>query len=691
MEGPRELGDILVELVRRCADIVGAAPPRQPVQARLAQRDAQGHTRPPTSCSTAPPLQCGWIATEDLRRDPASRLYFSDLARALREIDGVADISALRLVLLDAPDTDATHDEAGDSLQWQGADWALQLRWPEDADALARWEVSRRGSRLHLDTRALLVRLADARRGGARRPDGATRAAVRRSVAAAAHRALPAGWPTCRAGTAAPAVSEAHLARRRPTRHDEAQFGAYLALLEQWLAHGSARDPAPAGTVQRGTRAGRKLLVDAAGRHARPRPGRGAGRHAGGRAGGARPRGRRAPERRSRVLDLMLALHGDRATSTASSGLACTTIARAWQAHLLTCKRRFVQRIVRHTRDRAGRSTTVAHRSGGGAIPRRCRNAWGCCSASPRHTAGASRACWRTTGWPSTNVRRAPPSRPSPLPPGRRPRRGRPRAPRALVMYPPARARLVAHYEEDVAERQVHERLAFHFPQLAPQALPALFRCAVHAGRYHRVEGASGPELWLGPDEAGHWWPLPVRDGPGGVLAPALYLHEAGLPRAARGRKVFIWSNTSCCGRWGRVVTSRTCPRTSTPTGSAWCCQGGPRAARTELSLTSQRETIGLGCPAHIKPDVHWLDTAALAAFEQEFAAWLDARIAHARDGAAVAQARRLRRAAAAQAGRPGGRPADEAGACDRDADLARAGRRRPRGGAPIRPASARF
>jgi len=81
-----------------------------------------------------------------------------------------------------------------------------------------------------------------------------------------------------------------------------------------------------------------------------------------------------------------------------------------------------------------------------------------------------------------------------------------------------------------------------------------------------------------------------------------------------------------------------------------WTARGADRSFR-DLAT----ETIGLGCPAHIKPDVHWLDTAALAAFEQEFAAWLDARMAHARDSAAVAQldvcAARLRRRLAALAG----------------------------------------
>lgn len=654
VEGPRELGDILVELVRRCADIVGAAPPRQPVQARLAQRDAQGRVLPTDELFDGPAVQCGWMATEDLRHDPANRLYFSDLARALREIDGVADISTLRLVPLDAPATDVTHDEAGDSLPWQGPDWALQLRWPEDADALARWEVSRRGSRLHLDTHALLVRLADARQAA--------------RVALTAPRTAPYAGQLLRRPTGhylpdAPYLSswhhlpplyrEAHLAPKAdPAR--QAQFGAYLALLEQWLAHGSAQTQhlrALFSVARASADSYWWTPLDAT--------------HIPGLAGvpadtpaavqAALGQEDDAPERRSRVLDLMLALHGESCDQHSIQRFGVYYDSAAWQAHLLTCKRRFVQRIVRHTRDRAGgfdySRPSLGRRGNTAPLQERVGLLLGFAETHSRRLAGVLARHGLALDERPPHVAQppiAPATRPTP-------QAGAPDHPELLVMYPPARARLVAHYEEDLAERQVHERLAFHFPQLAPQALPAaLFRCAVHAGRYHRVEGASGPELWLGPDEAGHWWPLPVRDGPGGVLAPALYLHELAcrVQREAEGLHLVEHILLRPLGQDGGqpdVPETFYAHRISVVL-AGWTARGADRSFR-DLAT----ETIGLGCPAHVKPDVHWLDTTALAAFEQEFAAWLDARMAHARDSAAVAQldacAARLRRRLAALAG----------------------------------------
>ena len=627
VEGPRDLGDILVELVCRCADIVGAAPPRQPLQARLAQHDAQGRVRGTDELFDGPAVQCGWIATEDLRRDPANRLYFSDLARALREIDGVADISALRLVPIDSADAPGDGDDFDDSLPWHGPDWALQLRWPEAPEALARWDVSRRGSRLHVDTHALLVRLADARQ--------AARVAITPPRAAPyagqlLHR--PAGQYLPEAPYLSswhhlpPLYREYHVAPKAdPDR--QAQFGAYLALLEQWLAHGSAqtqhlrqlfsveREPAESYWWS---------PLDAT--HI---PGlAGVNAEAPGQVMAALGQEDALLDRRSRVLDLMLALHGESCDQHSIQRFGVYYDSAGWQAHLYACKRRFVQRIVRHTRDRAGAfdysRPSLGRRGNTAPLQERVGLLLGMDGTHSRLLSGVLARHGLTL---DERVRHGPHAAP---PDGAEP----------LVMWPPARARIVAHYEEDVAARQVHERLGFHFPHAAPHALPApLFRCAAHAGRYHRAEGPAGPELWLGPDEAGHWWQLAVRNGPGGVIAPALYLHELAcrVQRQAEGLHLVE-----------HILLRPLGPATGKPDVPdgfhanrisvvlpGWTARGADRSFR-DLAT----ETIALGCPAHVKPHVHWLDTAGLAAFEQELEPWLDARMAHARgDGGTEAVA----------------------------------------------------
>ena len=633
VSGARELGDILVELMQRCADIVGAAPPRQPLQARLAQRDVHGNPVGTAGMFEGPLVQCGWIAAEDLRRDPANRLYFSDLARALREIDGVSGIGALRLAPLDAAGKPAMDDAAGgadgangdegaeDSLPWHGADWALQLRWPDTPEMLAGWQVTRRGSRLHIDTRALLERLADARQA-----QRVASTAPRVSPFAGHLLARPAGRYLSESPYLSiwhhlpPLYREYHLAPRADAE-SQAQFAAYLALLEQWQAHGNAqmqhlrqlfsieRDPIESYWWE---------PLDAT--------------HIPGLAGvDDAPANAIAPalasaddvlDRRSRVLDLLLALHGESCDQHSIQRFGVYYEAAEWRRHLYGCKRRFVQRIVRHTRDRAGAfdysRPSLGRRGNTAPLQERVCLLLGFAHSHSRLLAGTLAAhgiALDTRPWHG---------------PGCEP----PAGAQQLVMWPPLRARIVAHFEEDLALRQVHERLAFHFTALDPNALPAaLFRCAAHAGHYHRVEGDAGPELWLGPDETGHWWQLAVREGPGDVLAPALYLHELAcrLQRDAEGLHLVEHVLLRPLGQPDESddVPDDFYSHRITVILPGWTARGADRSFR-DLAA----ETIALGCPAHLLPDVHWLDHAALTAFEHDFEAWIEARVRHAADSA---------------------------------------------------------
>lgn len=635
VDGPRDPGDVLVEVVRRCADIVSAAPRRQPLQARLAQRDAAGNVAGTAELFDGPAVQCGWIEAEDLRRDPANRLHFSDLAHALREIDGVADISALRLVPLDATadaEAEAEADDAPDSLPWHGTDWALQLRWPEDSMAVAAWQVTRRGSQLHLDTRALLARLADARQA-ARLSSTAPRATrfAGQLLKRPAGRYLP-DTPYLSIWHHLPPLYRQYHAAPRADAESQAQFGAYLALLEQWLAHGSAqmqhlrqlfsieREPARSYWW---APLGQSDVPGLAGVHTLPQEAEAA----------QLARDDDALDRRSRVLDLMLALHGESCDQHSIQRFGVYYDAAGWQRHLYDCKRRFAQRIVRHTRDRGGAfddSRPSLGRKGNTApLQERVGLLLGLEQTHSRLLAGVPGAhgiALDNGGAPDARAPLAMHGVRADAPEGVEP----------LVMWPPLRARIAAHLNDDMALGEVGDRLAYHFPALAPRALPApLLRCAAHAGRYHRVATQAGDALWLGPDETGHWWPLPVRHGPGGVIAPALYLHELAcrVQREAEGLHLVEHILLRPLGGSGMTDADADVPadfyrhRISLIL-PGWTARGADHSFR-DLA----RETIALGCPAHILPTVHWLELHALAAFEQDFSAWLAARVAYAEAG----------------------------------------------------------
>lgn len=641
VEGPRDLNDILVELVQRCARLVSAAPPRRPVQARLAQQDAFGRPLGTSRLFEGPSLQCGWIAEEDLRRDTGdgpgrrdSRLYFSDLARALREIEGIADISDLRLVLQDTGDSEGDSegggDDSTDSLQWQGDDWALQLRWPETEAALSGWTITRRGSRFHLDTRELLAQLADARQA-------ARVASVPPRTRAYAGQLLP--RPSGHYVPEIPYLStwhhlpplyrEAHSAPLADADR-EAQFGAYLALLEQWMAHGNAQlqhlrelfslTPQPSSSYW-WEPLGPTQVPGLAGVCAEPTDA----------AARSLAAGDDALARRSRVLDLLLALHGEHCDQHSIQRFGYYFDAAGWQAHLYECKRRFVQRIVRHTRDRAGAfdysRPSLGRRGNTAPLQERIGLLLGFTQTHSRLLAGGLAALGMRIDDGHAHVRRHVAEPPADL--------------EALTMAAPLRARIAAHYAEDTALDQVADRLAFYFTDLAPRRWPgALLRCAAHGGRYHQGSGADGTlQLWLGPDEHGGWWPLAVREGPGGVLAPALYLHEFAcrLQRESEGLHLVehILLRPLGDARAAADVPADFYAHRLSVILPGWTARGADQSFR-DLA----EETVALGCPAHILPHVHWLDAAELAAFERDFERWLRARQAQANapdDAAAVA------------------------------------------------------
>jgi len=616
IEGPRELSDILVELVQRSAEYISAAPLRQSLMARNGPGDGSS----PDKLFEGPPLRNGWIADASLQSEPSNRLHFSDLACVLETIDGVAGVQHLRL---ESPDL----TEEDGALQWHDESWALELRWPDTAEDLKDWCVARRGSRVNIDAQALLCRLADDRHvsrsvmgmqlAGAEcvsnlpRPMGQL---MEHFGYHAAYHQLPSIYHEAHAGTS-------------PLGNDgaRAQFIAYHALLEQWLAHGEAQSQnlQELYTIDAGvSQSYWWQMLD--GEHL---PGLDS-LYVEGSAGLRQSQAAFAAadevlERRSRVLDHLLALHGESCSYASMRAYGWYFGQLEWIAHLFECKRQWLLRIVNQTRNRSGgfdySRVSLGRKGNTSALHERICLLLGMARLHSRllieplrrfgvGLASAASISGRVVDAPADIV---------PLP-----------------MWIPLRARINAQLDDDLLNGRVVARLGHYFPNVPWRALPpALLRCGVHADHYGVSANTPAGPLWLGPDEDGLWWPLAVTAAPGSPGAPALYLHEllCRMQRECEGLHVIehVLLRPVVLQGAGETTEASPIPETFyayrlTVVFSGWTARGTCKAFRDIAA-----ETVALSCPAHIMADVVWPNAEMLWSFEQVYEAWLDARQAY--------------------------------------------------------------
>jgi hypothetical protein len=197
-----------------------------------------------------------------------------------------------------------------------------------------------------------------------------------------------------------------------------------------------------------------------------------------------------------------------------------------------------------------------------------------------------------------------------------------PAASQPPVLWSPRRRRVVQSMGDDLASAA--RMLALHFPQLDPSALPpALLRSAVHAERYRHAQAGA---LWLGSDEHGACWHLPLRSARISPEAAAICLHEFAcrlqlecegmhlvehvLLRPVRG------SDPDIPDDFYRYRVTAVFP--------AWTARG-ENASFRRVAM----ETLALNAPAHLRVQTLWLDAAAMLRFERGYAAWLQARQMH--------------------------------------------------------------
>lgn len=618
VEGAREPEDVLAELVARCAEHIDAPPHRQSLRERL---DGDASL---AEAFEGPRMQQGWIDAESLARDLDQSVYFGDLSRLALAIDGVVEVRSISLLANEL-------DGSAGLLPRRGYGWVLRLRWPDASEALSGWRITRRGNPIALAIESLLHRLDDLRR-------------VAGGRASADSSPMMAGSPLARPqGRYTPPSPYVSLYRQLPRIYRErfdtalgpaeaagmAQFQAYLALLEQWPAHGAAH-----------TRHLRELYSVSAG--VRPSyawqvlgdehiPGLGAcyatnREHV--REDVFAPADD-ALERRGRVLDHLLALYGEMCGQSSIRSFGWYFSAESWRLHLFEQKRQMLLRIATLTRDRYG----------GIDYSRRSLGRLGNTSVLQQRTSlllalkhyhsrllmtGMTRAGLELASETADFATAA----------------AAPKNSHALALWSAGRSRVVESMGADLV--QAARVLTHHFANLDLRALPpVLLRCAVHAERYQHVPSQG---LCVGPDENGRWWRLRLRSARISAESAAVCLHEFAcrLQRECEGLHLVehvllrpvIGSDPDVPEAFYRYRV--------TAVFAGWTARGRDASFRRVAE-----ETLALNAPAHLRVQVLWLDAAVMLRFERCFAAWLEARQTYCAEllksgGGYVAAAQRL-------------------------------------------------
>ena len=604
VEGTRAPEEILAELVARCAEHIDAAPRRESLSERL--DGGEGDTRQLADVFDGPRVRRGWVSTKSLLADQDQRVYFSDLARLAHAVEGVCEIRSISLSVEGA-------ENDGEALLRRQDNRVLRLRWPDTPSDVADWRIARYGTPIALAIVPLLHRLEDLWRASSR---AATEAASMGDVSLAR--------PTGRCVPVEPYVS---LFRQLPAIYRERfearfagmdaaaadQFRAYLVLLEQWLAHGAAqtdylRELYTIGAGPRPSYAWQVLgdahIPGVAALYAATPERIGADVYAPADA---------ALDRRGRVLDHLLALHGEGCEQGSIRPFGWYFDAEAWRRHLFECKRQMVLRIAMLTRDRHGAIDYSRRSLGrrGNTCPLQQRV---CLLLAFRHhhdhllMAPMRQAGLRLAGEQARFATVA----------------VAPAESHPLTLWGAGRGRAVERLGEglDGAARV----LAHLFPALNLQALPpALLRSAVHPDRYYQT---GTDMLCVGPDERGRWWPLRLRSARISLPVAAICLHEFACRLQLECEGMHMVEHVLLRPRGNSAVAAKVSDDFYRYRLSAvfpgWTARGRDPSFRRIAE-----DTLRLSTPAHLRVQAIWLDAGAMARFERCYAAWLDARQAH--------------------------------------------------------------
>lgn len=588
VEGPRDLAELLGEIAQRAADFIAARPRWRPADTAL----------DPALRFDGPALPQGWISDAELQRGEQTLLYFSDLVLALQGIEGLASVRRLQLL----GETEA--DPAVDAVPWGDEAGALCLHWPRRVEELLDWVVWRGAARETLPEQNLLRRLAQLQVAHEHPLPGLSQAAPGTAVASASPPEHPPYYPALLQLPAIYAHPES-LGESRHRSHSRAgqraQWLAYTALLEQWLAHGQAQRQQLGALYS--------LAVEAAPSYWWQPLGE---THLSGLAElqAQTPAQQLAVlqaeddalERRGRVLDQLLALHGEALPQSGLRGLPCYFSPGGFEQHLLRLKQTLAAGIERFTRDRHAGFDYSRPSFGliGNTAPLQERLSLQLGFAE--HHSRSLMAPLRERGLSLADDIERPETLRHPEPSAKL---------RPLQLFGDAPLRSAV---PDKRLWKPGDRLE-----------PALLRCAVHASRYQWEDQTR--LLWLGPDEQQRWWPLGRQADAAAAQDLALALHGFACSLQLRCEGLHLVEHLLLRPRADEApASSRDVPddfyaQQLSVVLPAWTARGADPRFR---ALTAQ--TVAELAPAHLQTHCLWLQAEALQAFELALQGWLLAK-----------------------------------------------------------------
>ena len=678
--GSREPAEIVAELLESCSAYMASTVDFDSALQAL----ERGQTM--DQVFEGPTTQRGIAQPHRLKRALEPTLFITDLIARVRATPGVLDVSWLSLR------TEDGHHETS-SLRWRdlaagwtlaldrrcsarpsSAGWTVALDRPHDQGRFVNLTVKRRGNVVDLSARELHRRWTERRAGRLARRHGQPTLGDAFSPPTGKHQPVPAHFPLQNHLPPVYAVGERELpaSATAPERARARQLQGYLALFDQVIAHSAAQvghlndlystdlgvQPSyhwhVLGQNERGEEdvPGLSDLLDALPADLEREV--------------CQPFDDRI-ERRGRLLDLLLAVHGQHYPQN-SLRQFCDHLAPLEREHkLLLNKLRFLREFVpphasRDTPEPPARllAPPLLSRDRAGGF-NWMKPSWN----QPGNSSAMQRRVSLLLGFDHDDA----PGHSRPLADGLERRelvdpktfaaREPTAAPAARQVERPARAQVLylgasPHRTVDTAAEPAMPlaELRQHLPIATRRQLPgALLRCAARHDRY-LVEpcAGEGSRLLLGPDEDGLYWQLgefmppprgtttldnPVVDADTGDGADDLL----ALPRrtAAALRALALKVDAQCEGLHlvehvllrplGGAATHADVPAAFhalqlSAVFPAWTLRGRQSA----FQLLAQ-ETVQLNAPAHLSTHCHWLEPAQMGVFERAFEAWLNARV----------------------------------------------------------------
>jgi hypothetical protein len=618
----RDPVDLLAEVYLRCETFITARCETRALEELLAQQ------RSLDEIFDGPLLERGFFDPAQFTIADAPTLFIGDLAEALRGIAGVQRLNRVALQCgEDMPSSGA--------IRWRGPDWALRLRVPQES--LAALRVHRQERELLISAAEVYARYQDLR--AARRMRHVPPAQWLRALELprgsyqppqryfSIQNQFPANYGIGAHGTPGSAS--------RREKAQSLQLQGYLLLFEQVLAHGTEQlqhlqelFSAHAATPRShwwqmldgdAVREVDELYLEPLERIQSE----------------AFEPFDNALERKHRVLDYLLALHGDSLPQRSLRQFFSYLEGDDLERRLLENKAAYLRDIVRLTRDRASGFDYS-------------RVSWD----DPDNCSGLQRRVSLLLGFTrpfSHSLTAALRNQELSI------------VPRAAGSQASQSGRWMAQPGQVLLPVPPGAGAAASFESAARPALRAavgvfagwsineeLFRLGVHRQRYRLALAPGGTyyHLLLGPDARSGWWHLGdyVSQAAAAQAADALRAALLQLNHDSEGLHLvehLLLRPVGACREHAGAGPDFYSMRLTVvfPAWSARCHQ------REFRSLAEQ--TVQLQCPAHIQVDCRWLDFEQMLAFESRYVHWLQAKLIHAqapeRDSA-----HQLNRAAAA-------------------------------------------